>query len=122
MITLDPNWIMAIIAISAILSPTIVSIIDNISKYKSKKLELDYPKQREALSNFISSAMEYYVAESFVYVTKYVAAKNNLYVYFSNIPNKELDKLEELQLSRQLSEYKKCLNNIAIKLSQQISK
>ncbi len=119
---MDPNWIMAIIAIAAIVSPTIVSVIDNIFKYKSRKLELSYPKQREALSQFVFCAMEYYVGGSFTYTTKYIAAKNNLYAYFSNVPSKEIDKLDELSKSKQLDEYKKCLNNIAIKLSQQIDK
>lgn len=119
---MDPNWIMAIIAIAAILSPTIVSIIDNIFKYQSKKLEIEYPKQREALSQFIFCAMEYYVGNSFIFTTKYIAAKNNLYVYFSNVPNKKLDKLDLLASSKQLDEYKKCLNSISIELSQQIHK
>lgn len=119
---MDPNWIMAIIAIAAILSPSIVSIIDNIFKYQSKKLELKYPKQREALSQFVTCAMEFYVGGSYVFTTKYIASKNNLYVYFKNVPSKEIDKLDDLVASKQFDEYKKCLNSIAIKLSQQIDK
>lgn len=118
---MDPNWIMAIIAISAIFSPALVSIIDNIFKYKSKKLELTFPKQREALNQFIHSAMEYYVGGSFTFTTKYISARNNLYAYFSNVPNKDIENLEILVNSRNLDEYKKCLNTIAIKLSQQIN-
>lgn len=118
---MDPNWIMAIIAISAILSPAIVSIIDNVFRYQSKKLELKFPKQQEALSNFVSSAMNYYPNGSFSDITKYVTAKNNLYIYFSNVPSKEIDKLDALK-NMELSSYKKCLDSIVIKLSQQIDK
>lgn len=119
---MDPNWIMAIIAIAAILSPTIVSIIDNIFKYKSKKLELSYVEQRNALNNFVNSAMHYYPKASFNDVIKYETSKNSLYSYFHNVPDEEISKLEVLATESNIAEYKKTLSIISNKLSSQIGK
>ena len=119
---MDTNWIMAIIAIAAILSPAIVSIIDNIFKYQSKKLELSFPKQQEALSEFVTCAMAYYPSNLFANTIKYMTAKNNLYVYFSNVPTDELNNLETLLTSKQFDKYKDCIELIVKKLSQQIYK
>ena len=119
---MDPNWIMAIIAISAILSPAIVSVIDNIFKYKSKQLELKYPNQRKALSNFVNLAMNTYNASHFGEVINYNIAKNDLYIYFNNVPDELLKKLEDYNDKELLSDYKNTINLIIKELSQQINK
>ena len=118
---MDPNWIMAIIAISSILSPAIVSVIDNVFKYKFKKLELNYPNKRNALTNFVNQAMSVYNTENFIDVIKYNSAKNDLYIYFNNIPDKLIESLENYN-KKSLSDYKVTLTSIIKKLSQQIGK
>lgn len=119
---MDPNWIMAIIAISAIFSPAIVSIIDNICKYKSKQLELKYPNQRKVLSNFVNLAMNTYNANNFKEVVEYNIVKNDLYIYFNNVPDKLIKDLETYNEKHLLSNYKNTINQIIKELSQQIDK
>lgn len=118
---MDPNWIMAIIAISAIFSPAIVSIIDNIFNYKSKKLELEYPNKRNSLTTFVDRAMRVYNTQSFKDVVNYHTAKNDLYIYFNNVPDKLIEKLENTN-KNSFSDYKLTLNSIIKKLSLQINK
>lgn len=119
---MDPNWIMAIIAISAILSPTVVSIIDNVFKYKSKKLELSSPNQREALSNFVTESLMIYIDSTYADMIRYNIAKNNLYVYFENVNDKYFEELEFFQNKKDLNSYKNVINKIIKELSQQINK
>lgn len=119
---MDPNWIMAIIAISAILSPIAVSIVDNIFKYQSKKLELKYPQQRQALSNFVNLAMNTYNATTFKEVVSYNIAKNDLYIYFNNVPDRLIKNLENYNEKHSLPDYKNTINLIIKELSQQIDK
>lgn len=119
---MDPNWIMALIALSAIISPAIVSIIDNRFKYKSKELELSYPNKIQALTSFINIAMQYYVADYFNDTVNYETAKNNLYIYFDNVPTAKISKLKALRAEKKIDEYRETLNSIANVLSQQIHK
>ena len=119
---MDPNWIMAIIAISAIISPAIVSIIDNIFKYQSKKLEFKYPNQKNALTDFVNQSMSNYNANDFKKVTGYTIAKNNLYIYFDRVPYKLIEDLENYNEKQLLSDYKNTINLIVKELSQQINK
>lgn len=120
---MDPNWIMAIIALSAIFSPTIVSIVDNIFRYQSEKLELQYPNQRNALSNFVNKAMLCYPKNiTFQIVTEYNVAKNDLYIYFNNVPGALLDNLDKYKKEQNLDKYKTTINQIIKRLSAQLNK
>ncbi len=119
---MDPNWIMAIIAISAILSPAIVAIIDNVYKYKSKKLELSYPNQRNALNNFVTECFMVYIDSTYTDMVKYNIAKNNLYAHFNNVNDKYFTDLESYKSKNDLENYKITINTIIKDLSQQIDK
>ena len=119
---MDPNWIMAIIAIAAIISPSIVSIIDNFFKFKSKKLELSYPNQREALSSFMSESLLFYLDSTYTDMIKYNMAKNNLYIYFNNVNDKYFKDLDTYKDNSDLESYKNTVNKIVKELSQQIDK
>ncbi len=119
---MDPNWIMAIIAISAILSPAVVAIIDNVFKHKSKKLELSYPNQRNALNNFVTECFMIYIDSTYADMVKYNIAKNNLYVHFNNVNDKYFSDLEEYKSKKDLENYKRTINTIIKDLSQQIDK
>lgn len=119
---MDPNWIMAIIAISAILSPALVSIIDNIFKYCSKKIEFKYPNQQKTLTNFVNKSMSCYNTNDFKKVTEYIIAKNDLYIYFNNVPYRYIKNLETYNEKHLLPKYKNTINLIIKELSQQINK
>ena len=119
---MDPNWIMAIIALSAIFSPAIVSIIDNIFRYKSKQLELSYPNKRKALMDFVSNALNVYVDSNYRDMVNYNIARNNLYVYFNNVNDKHFEDLEIYKSKRDLTNYKKIVNIVIKELSVQIDK
>lgn len=119
---MDPNKIMAIIALSAILSPTAVSIIDNVFKHKSKKLELSTPNQREALSNFVTESLMVFIDSTYADMIRYNIAKNNLYVYFENVNDKYFEELEIFKDKQDLDNYKNVVNKIIKELSSQIEK
>ena len=119
---MDPNWIMAIIALAAIFSPAIVSIIDNIFKYKSKQLELSYPNKRKALSDFVSASLNVYVDATYGDMVNYNIAKNNLYVYFDHINDKHFKDLEAYKSKKDLDNYKNVINTVDKELSSQINK
>ena len=119
---MDPNWIMAIIAISAILSPAVVSIIDNLFKYKSKKLELSYPNQRNALNDFVTECFMVFIDSTYTDIVKYNIAKNNLYTHFNNVNDKYFVDLESYKLKKDLENYRHTINKIVKDLSQQIDK
>lgn len=119
---MDPNWIMAIIAIAAILSPTIVSIIDNIFKYKSKKLELSHPNQRSALATFMSESLLFYLDSTYTDMIKYNIAKNNLYIHFKDVNDKYFNDLDSYKKASNLESYKNTVNKIVKELSLQIDK
>lgn len=119
---MKPNWIMAIIALAAIISPAIVSVIDNIFKYKSKQLELSYPNKKIALSDFVSNALNVYIDSTYADMINYNIAKNNLYVYFSNINDKYFNDLETYKSKKDLDNYKNVVHKIVKDLSSQIDK
>ena len=119
---MDPNWIMAMIALAAIVSPAIVSVIDNIFKYKSNQLELSYPNKRKALSDFVSNALNVYLEPTYADMINYNIAKNNLYVYFDNINDKHFEDLEIYKSRKDLSNYKNVVDKIVKELSSQIDK
>ena len=119
---MDSNVILALIALCAIVSPVIVSIVDNICKYNVKKIELKLPKQQEALSKFINIAMRHYCDTMFHEIVEYNSAKNNLYLFFNNVNEIDFDILEEHIKVKDLSAYKLAITEIAEKLSKQIDK
>lgn len=119
---MDPNWIMAIIAIAAIISPAIVSFIDNHFKYKSRQLELNYSKKQEALSNFVNTSLGSYNTNNFKDVINYNVAKNNLYIFFNYVPDRYLSNLETYNDKHELDKFKNTINLIIKELSKQIDK
>lgn len=119
---MDPNWIIAIIAISAILSPAIVSIIDNIFKYKTKQLELYFPNKQKALSCFVEKALAFYVGNYFVDKAEYDIAKNNLYTYFEINSNALFSQLENSKKEQNLVEFENTIQMIVNRLSSQLNK
>lgn len=95
---MDPNWIIAIIAFVAIISPVLTSIIDNIVKYKIKKLDMYEDAKRNALCNFINSAQSAILnSEDSEIVLNYICSYDQLFIYFSELT---IDDIKPLDLSR----------------------
>lgn len=123
---MNPDWIMAIIALAAILSPTIVSIIDNIFKYKTRKLELLLPNQQKALNDFALNASKIFRARHYENndseMTDYNVSKNNLYAYFKNVNENYFNSLHSHTLNGNSFDFDKTLSLLIKELSQQIHK
>lgn len=113
---------MAIIALSAIFSPAIVSVIDNIFKYKTKQLELHLPNKQKVLEEFVEKAMNYYPNSSYKNTVEYISAKNNLYVFFDIESDNLFKQLENSKNESNSDEYKNTLNMIVKRLSKQLVK
>ena len=118
---MDPNWIMAIIAFCAIFSPAIVSIVDNKFKYKTKKLELDFPNKQKALSEFVNQSMNFYLAEFYNDTVEYIKAKNNLFIYFNIESSNLFTQLENYARDKDFENYKETINIIVKRLSEQLN-
>lgn len=116
------NWILAIIAISAIFSPVIVSIVDNIFKYKMKVFEVDNQNKEQSLAEFVNQAMNYYLANMYEDTVKYIKAKNNLFIYFNGVSNNLFEQLEQYAKNKDFDNYKETINIIVKRLSQQLNK
>lgn len=109
--------ITSIIALSAVFSPIVTSLIDNhyLSKRENaKNYEL---AKRQALTDFIGCANNMHQHKTPTPIAKYYSALNNLYIYFSSIPN-DVHSLLDIEYVK----FDKALNNIVIKLSKQIKK
>lgn len=123
---MNPDWIMAIIALAAILSPAIVSIIDNIFKYRTRKLEILLPNQEKALNDFALNAIKFFRTRHYENneseILNYNVAKNNLYIYFKNINEEYFEELDSYQLNGNPFNFDKTLSLIIKELSQQIHK
>lgn len=119
---MSPDRIMALIAISAIFSPAIVSIVDNIFKYNIKKFELDIPNKQKALSEFVNQSMNFYLAEIYNDTVEYIKAKNNLFIYFNIQSSNLFTELENYAKNKDFDNYKETINMIVKKLSPQLNK
>ncbi len=119
---MDPNWIMAIIAISAVVSPSIVAIVDNVCKYKIKKLDLSYDNKQKALSEFVQQSLMIFTQPTYSDLILYNIAKNNLYVYFKDINEEYFKDLDLIKKQGNLEDYQSVLNKFIKELSSQIKK
>lgn len=120
---MDPNWIMAIIAVAAIISPIFSAWINNHYQLKSKKLELFDKSRYKAIEDFTNSVEQYYHDRDYVEATvKFESSISNLFLYFS-IPNYSLfDKLKECINNNDYSKTQFAVSEIVKYLSSQIDK
>ncbi len=61
---LDPNWIVAIIGVSAIIFPTISTWLNNYYQLKLKKIDMFEKCKYQAVENFTKSFENYYNHET----------------------------------------------------------
>ena len=75
--------ITAIIALVALISPIVTTMLNNYYNLKKQKIDTCYSKQCIALDNFIKYTLNYYGEPStWGDMSSYTAALNNLYLYF----------------------------------------
>ena len=120
---IDPNVVMAIIAFSAVISPTISTYLNNKHQLKIEKLKLFEKCKYDAIESFTKSVEFYYyhrtISERKI---NFEASIANLYIYFS-IPNYSLfDKLKECINKNDYGKTQFALSEIVSYLSQQINK
>lgn len=82
----NPDVVMAIIAIVAIISPIITTIMTNSYQLKIKKLDMYEEAKRNALSEFIASAQAtIFNSNDPEIMLEYTSCFDKLFIYFSNI-------------------------------------
>ena len=120
---MDPNWIMAIIAIVAVVSPVISTHINNKHQLKVEKLKLFEKRKYDAIENFTKSVEIYYHHRTnYEKQINFESSIANLYIYFS-IPDYSLfDKLKECIKDYSYNKTQFALSEIVRYLSQQMSK
>lgn len=116
----DPNWIMAIIAFCAIISPIITAIIDNICKAKNQRLEIYELAKRQALSDYIESSHKVATTHTPENEAKFYIALNKLFLFFPDLPKDDFRKLSEIYSDSE--DQSLCSYELIEKLSKQIKK
>ena len=110
--------ITAIIALIALISPIITTIINNRYQLKLKKIELYEIAKRKCLEDFIKAISDCYSSSnSLGSVINFHSHISSLYVYFDNVPS-SVEKLSTLSGKPLIEE----MNKIVIELSKQLSK
>lgn len=75
-----------IIAVIALISPIITTLINNHHQTKLKKIDMYEEAKRKALSEFIDCAYDYLLNLNYVEQNiKYYSSLNKLFIYFSDI-------------------------------------
>lgn len=120
---MDPNWIIAIIGISAIISPTISTWLNNRYQLKLKKIELFEKKKYESIENFTKSVELYYHHRTTTDArTNFESSVSNLFIYFSIYDYSLFDKLKECINSNNYDKTQFAISQIVKLLSSQINK
>ena len=120
---IDPNIVMAIIAFTAVISPTISTYLNNKYHLKIEKLKLFEKCKYDAIEKFTNSVeIYYYHRTDSQRRINFESSIANLYIYFS-IPNYSLfDKLKECIDKNDYGKTQFALSEIVRYLSQQINK
>lgn len=75
-----------LIAVIALVSPIITTVINNRHQLKLKKIDMYEEAKRKALSEFIENAQEYLLKPSYIEPTvKYYSSLDKLFLYFTDI-------------------------------------
>lgn len=83
---IDPNIVLAIISVIAVVSPIATAIISNWHQTKLKKLDMYEDVKRKTLSDFIDSAQEVMFApDELDAMVNYSANFDKLFIYFDDI-------------------------------------
>lgn len=114
------SYIIAVaLGLSAILSPIATTLINNYYLAKQKQIELYELAKRKALEDFIKTATILRLNDSSSAIKDFYCSANNLYIYFKDIPDEEIDNLVQYKND---NNFFNLLSDITESLSEQISK
>lgn len=121
----NPDVIMAIITVIAIISPLGTTWMNNRHQLEIKKIEIYQTSKKNALTNFINSAERYIILGKSAdnkTILDFHSSINHLYIYFS-INNVDMfEDLESTIKRNNLADANEELTNIVVNLSQQVTK
>lgn len=120
---MDPNWIIAILGISAVLSPSLTTWLNNKHQLKLKQLEIFEKNKLEAIEKFTKAVECYYTQRIMTQaLIDFESSIANLFIYFS-IPNNSLfDDLRDNIASNDNEETQFTVSKIVRTLSSQLNK
>lgn len=112
-----------ILLVSSIISPIIVTLINNRQQNKIKKIDIYEDAKRKALSEFIDCSNHFLQNKEYIDLrVKYYSSLNKLFIYFKNI---NLTTFMQFEILVDKSETRKAileLSNIVHELSKQVHK
>lgn len=118
---MDPNWIMAIIALAAIVSPVLSTYLSNKQQLKLKQLETIESSKYNVIEKFSKSLEDYYFHRTTNRQIEFESSIANLHIYF-DIPDYSLfDKIKECINLNDYSKTQYALAEIIKYLSKQIN-
>ena len=126
MINLD-QWILAIVAVIAVISPCVTAFINNKTQYKISKLNTLYTTKINYINEYFESLAAYITDPLLVdSVKNYSAASQKIYVICDNTCRECIDQIDSIIYSSEYYEYSdefaKKLSPLMKKLSKNIKK
>lgn len=120
------EWLSYVIAIviglSAVISPIIVSIINNHHNLKLSKLNMFNEARRTSLNEFIEATEEVIISHMETDLCTYFSSLDKLFIYFDNIDLNMFSNLNNALKKNDDSKANRELTNIVQNLSKQIKK
>lgn len=120
--SIDPNWVMAIVAIIAIVSPIITAIINNLYQSWLRKIELYEIAKRQAFIEYISASVNVVASKTPENEIAFYKSLNSLYAYFPNIAELKPEALIKPICYSDLIDYNHYSQELIVFLSKQIRK
>lgn len=109
--------IAGIVALSAIISPVVVTILNNRHAFKMKKLEIQSEKQAQVLEQYLISTGKIIVLRASVDAHDYQANKGLLYTYASKKAWAKIDKLDKQIREKRFDDAKETLEEVCKAIS-----
>ncbi len=119
---IDPNVVLAIIAVIAVISPIATTLINNWYQAKIKKLEMFNESKILALNNFVEATVEVISSHDSEDLTEYFSSVNKLFIYFNNLTLDTFDDLSKSLKENNFSKANQCLTILVAYLSNQVQK
>lgn len=114
--------ITAIIALAAIISPIITTVINIIYQSYLKNIEFYKLSKRKALENYITASFNLSANKTADTEANFFIALNNLYIYFPKLKNISYDDLSSFPYASKIDESSYLFQKVINSLSKQIKK